>query len=52
MTIEQVRNILKGNFQSAADRQYWESKLADMERKARTAEQNNIYRSENIVYDR
>ena len=43
MTIETVKAILAGEFTDPADRDYWEKKLADLERKAKTAEVNERY---------
>ena len=40
MTINKVKEILNGTFADHADREYWERKLSDMERKAATAAEN------------
>ena len=43
MTINKVKEILNGTFADHADREYWERKLSDMERKAATAAENDKY---------
>lgn len=52
MTIAQVKNILTGNFADPADREYWESKLAELERKEANAKENERYFRANKVYDK
>ena len=52
MTIKEVENILKGNFEDPADREYWEDKLKELKIKEATIKQNEIYFRKNIVYDR
>ena len=52
MTIEQIKEILTGNFESESDRQYWENKLRQAEiKEARTKENENYY-NEMAVYNR
>lgn len=52
MTIAQVKNILTGNFADPADREYWESKLEELERKEASAKENERYFRINKVYER
>lgn len=41
--IQNIQNILKGNFASMDDRLYWENKLTDLKQKQYTANQNQEY---------
>ena len=46
------RLYLTGNFADPADKEYWESKLAELERKEANAKENERYFRANKVYDR
>ena len=50
--IEQIKDILKGNFTDKADREYWEDELAELERKAANVKENEKYFRINALYDR
>lgn len=52
MTAADVRTILAGRFDDEADRQYWESKLAELEAKEARAKENAEYFKTMAVYDR
>ena len=52
MSIEQIKDILKGDFADEADRKYWQDKLADLEHKERSAEENEGFYKEMRAYDR
>lgn len=52
MTIQQIEAILKGKFVMAADKQYWESRLAELKRKEQTAKENAEYFRKMKRYDR
>ena len=52
MTIEQIKEILEGNFESAEDRRYWENKLKQAELKEARAKNNEEYFDTMAVYDR
>jgi len=52
MTIQQIETILKGKFVVAADKQYWESRLAELKRKEHTAKENAEYFRKMKRYDR
>lgn len=52
MTIEMVNEILTGTFTNASDREYWENKKAELERKANNARENAEYFKTMAVYDR
>lgn len=52
MTIEAIKEILTGTFTSEEDRNYWERKLAEAERKERSARANERYFNKMSVYDR
>ena len=52
MTASQIREILKGSFESQSDREYWENKLKAIEIKEATAKANEEYYKINRVYDR
>lgn len=52
MTIEEVKAILKSNFENESDREYWQEKLEELEEKQRTAKENQKYYSEMIKYER
>lgn len=43
MKIEDIKEILAGNFEDENDRKYWENKLAEAERKARNSKENEEY---------
>ena len=46
MTIEQVKKILTGKFETETDRQYWIDKLEEMEQKEKNATENeDFYKS-------
>lgn len=52
MTIQEIENILKGNFQDAEDKKYWEERLKKEKIRAETMKQNEIYFNKMFVYDR
>lgn len=52
MTSTEIKEILKGKFESEADRQYWVCKLKETERKEKNAQENEKYYRKNIVYNR
>lgn len=52
MTINQVKEILKGKFECIEDREYWENKLKELETKEKTIKENEKYFKKNRVYDR
>ena len=52
MTIEQVKEILKGNFENPDDKIYWQNKLAELERKAENARENEKFYKKNAKYNR
>ena len=52
MTTSEIKNILSGNFSDKADREYWEKKLAEAERKERNAKENETYLRKMSKYDR
>ena len=52
MTIQQIETILQGNFSSAADREYWEKRLAELKQKEKTASENAEYFRKMRRYDR
>ena len=52
MTSTEIKEILKGKFESEADRQYWVCKLKETERKEKNAQENENYYRKNIVYNR
>ena len=52
MTVEQINEILKGNFENEEDRIYWEKKKAEIIRKAKNATENDKYFRLNRKYDR
>lgn len=52
MTANQIKEILKGNFADAEDREYWEKRLKETERKEKSAKENEKYLLKMKVYDR
>ena len=52
MTISQVEEILRGDFQIPEERQYWVDKLEDMKRKEKRARNNEEYFNKMRRYDR
>lgn len=52
MTTSEIKNILSGNFSDKSDREYWEKKLAEAERKERNAKENETYLRKMSKYDR
>lgn len=52
MSIAQVQEILKGNFTDKADREYWEMKLKELQRKEANNTENAKYFKKLAVYDR
>lgn len=52
MTVNQIKEILKGKFENESDRLYWIEKLEILEAKEATAKNNEKYFEENIVYNR
>lgn len=52
MTIQQIETILNGRFVVAADKQYWEDRLAEMKRKEQNARENAEYFRKMKRYDR
>ena len=52
MTSAEIREILKGNFSEAADRAYWEAKLAEAERKEKNGKENEKYFEKMQKYNR
>ena len=52
MTIKQIENILQGKFVMAADKQYWEHRLAELKQKEKTAAENAVYFRKMKAYDR
>lgn len=52
MTSIEIREILKGTFETESDRQYWVDKLAEVERKENNAKETQKYLKTMKVYDR
>jgi hypothetical protein len=52
MTIQQIETILKGKFTVAADKQYWETSLAELKQKEQNAKENAEYFRKMKRYDR
>lgn len=52
MTIQEVKEILKGNFADPKDREYWQRKLKELEQKERTAKDNEEYYRKMARYNR
>jgi len=52
MTIEKIKEILTGRFESAEDRRYWEERLKEEQRKEQTGKENDRYFKVNAKYDR
>lgn len=52
MTIQQIEKILNGRFIMAADKQYWEKRLAELRQKEKTAKENAEYFRKMKRYDR
>lgn len=52
MTIADVKQILTTRFDSEEDRAYWIAKLAELESKEITNEENSRYFRQNRKYDR
>lgn len=52
MKAEEIKRILEGQFEDESDREYWVRKLAEAERKARNAEENEKYFRKMRKYDR
>lgn len=52
MTIEKIKEILKGTFASEEDRKYWEQRLKEEERREQTGKENAIYFKKMAKYNR
>ena len=52
MTIQEIKEILLSDFESAEDRKYWEDRLKAEERKLTTRRENDAYFRKNAAYNR
>lgn len=52
MTTSEIKDILSHPFRDQKDREYWEKKLEEAERKEETARNNEEYFQVMAVYDR
>ena len=52
MTVYEVKEILKGTFDSQEDKQYWVNKLEELIVKERIAKENKKYFKKMAIYDR